>query len=145
MFAGIALQLILLCAVLDSTIDECAEQIKQYYGLEEIGNPCLDSQEDMHSVGRICPESDGVKLTDTSIHLETSRRFGSGERVQLRFDPDVVVRSSDDDAITTGEGGVGFFQGMIVGVKGRNAGGGYFIVSEILLVRPRKDLEAAKR
>ena len=76
-----------------------------------------------------------MKLTETSIHFESSRRFGSGERVQLRFDPGIVIKSSDDEAVTTGEGGVGLFPGMIIGIKGRNAGGGYFNVSEILLVR----------
>lgn len=124
-------------SVLNSTIDECAEQIKEYYSIEELGNPCYDSQEDMYCVGRICPESDGVKLTETSIQFETSRRYGGGgDRCSLRFDPEMCVRSTSDPtgAGSINEGGVGLFPGMIVGVKGRNAGAGYFTVSEVLLV-----------
>lgn len=107
----------------------------QYYGLDDIGNPEHPSQDDIYCVGRICPEGDTVRLTDTSLQLESSRRYGGGMRVPLRFDADVLVRSSDDPTSTTGEGGTGLFPGMVVGLKGRNPGGGFFTASEILLVR----------
>ena len=123
-------------AVLDNTIDEAAEIIKEYYSIEDFGNPAHPSQDDHYCIGRICPEADGVRLTETSVQLETSRRYGGGaERVGLRFDPEVIVRCSDDPAYSTGEGGIGLFPGMICGLKGRNAGGGYFTVSEVLQVR----------
>lgn len=106
----------------------------QYYGLEDLGNPEHPSQDDMYCVGRICPEGDTVRLTETSLHFESSRRYGGGMRVPLRFDPDIVVRYSDDPTYSSGEGGTGLFPGMIVGIKGRNPGGGFFTASEILLV-----------
>jgi DNA polymerase alpha subunit B len=57
--------------------------------------------------------------------------MGAGVRVMLRFDEKCVVRGG------AAEGGIGLFPGMIVGVKGRNAGGGYFSVNEIFQVRTR--------
>lgn len=123
--------------MLDSTIDECAERIREYYAIEELGNPCFDSQEDMYCVGRICPENDGVKITETSVQFETSRRYGGGgDRCMLRFDPECIVRSTNDpsDSEEVKDGGAGLFPGLITGVKGRNAGAGYFTVSEILMV-----------
>lgn len=119
---------------MDSAIDDAAELIKAYYDIEDLGNPDLVSQEDMYCVGRICAEGDGVRMTDTSIFFQSSRLLGSGGRIQLRFDPEVVVRTSDDGSFCLGEGGAGFFPGMITGIKGRNAGGGYFAVTEILMV-----------
>lgn len=120
--------------VLDNAIDEAADLVMQHYGLDDIGNPEHPSQDDIYCVGRICPEGDTVRLTDTSMQLESSRRYGGGMRVPLRFDSDVSVRSSDDPSLSTGEGGTGLFPGMIVGLKGRNPGGGFFTASEILLV-----------
>lgn len=123
-------------AVLDSSIDEAAELIKEYYAIEDFGNPAHPSQDDHYCIGRICPEADGVRLTDTSIQFETSRHYGGAERVGLRFEAEVTVRSSDDPAYSTGEGGIGLFPGMICALKGRNAGGGYFTVSEVLQMPP---------
>lgn len=56
--------------------------------------------------------------------------MGSGGRVPLKFDPNVKVRGGPKDA-----GGVGFFPGSIVALKGKNGGGGWFTVSEIVVVR----------
>lgn len=80
-------------------------------------------------MGRICPESDGLKLTPSTTHLESSRMLGSGARVLLRFEDDMRVRGAPP-----GSGGVGFFPGMLVGFKGRNGGGKVFGVSEVLMV-----------
>jgi DNA polymerase alpha subunit B len=56
--------------------------------------------------------------------------MGSGARVPLRLDAQLKVRGG-----IRGAGGVGLFPGAIVALKGKNGGGGYFGVSEILGVR----------
>lgn len=127
--------------VLDNAINEAADLVMQYYGLEDLGNPEHPSQDDIYCVGRICPEGDTVRLTDTSLQFESSRRYGGGMRVPLRFDPDVIVRASDDPNDSSGEGGTGLFPGIIIGIKGRNPGGGFFTASEILLVSCNVTLE----
>lgn len=124
--------------VLNDAIEEACDLIRQYYGLDELGNPDLPSQEDHYTVGRVCPEEDGVRLTETSLTFEPSKFYSStaGNRVRLRFAPDVVIRTSpsDEQGEVLGEGGVGIFPGMLVGLKGRNAGTESFVVSEVLLV-----------
>lgn len=82
-------------------------------------------------VGRIVanPEttvtSDVSKLNEASIALESSRMMGSGVRVPLRFNTPLKIHGSSR---------VGFFPGAIVALRGRNGGGGWFSVSEVLLV-----------
>jgi DNA polymerase alpha subunit B len=56
--------------------------------------------------------------------------MGSGVRVQLKFDDQVKLRG-----VAKGSGSVGLFPGAIVAVRGRNGGGGWFLVSEVLSVR----------
>lgn len=124
--------------VLDTAIDEAADLVMQYYGIDDLGNPEHPSQDDIYCVGRICPEGDNVRLTETSLLFESSRRYGGGMRVPLRFDSDLVVRTSDDPSFSLGEGGIGLFPGMIIGIKGRNPGGGAFTVSEVLMVSSGK-------
>lgn len=70
-----------------------------------------------------------VKLNEPSLTLESSRTMGSGVRVPLRFDTHVKVRGA-----RKGRGGVGFFPGAIVALRGKNGGGGWFHVSEVLTV-----------
>jgi DNA polymerase alpha subunit B len=116
--------------VLDKRIDDFSSIILDYYQLNDnLGDPGIPSQDDLICVGRICPETDGAKLSETSTWLESSRFMGAGVRVMLRFDEKCAVRGG------AAEGGIGLFPGMIVGVKGRNAGGGYFSVNEIFQVR----------
>jgi hypothetical protein len=55
--------------------------------------------------------------------------MGSGARVPLRFVPDVKIRGG-----AKGAGGIGFFPGAIVALRGKNGGGGWFLVTEILAV-----------
>lgn len=55
--------------------------------------------------------------------------MGSGARVQLKFDPNVRLRGAKK-----GIGGVGFFPGAIVALRGKNGGGGWFTVTEVLSV-----------
>ena len=90
-------------------------------------------QEDVVVVGRIVLDAESssgpLKLNEASLVLESSRMMGSGVRIPLRFDPDVKVRKGKQ-----GLRGQGFFPGAIVAVKGKNGGGGSFLVNEILSV-----------
>ena len=65
------------------------------------------------------------KLNEASITLESSRMMGSGVRVPLRFNTPLKIHGSSR---------VGFFPGAIVALRGRNGGGGWFSVSEVLSV-----------
>lgn len=91
-------------------------------------------QEEITVVGRIALDADSssagsIKLNEASMILEMSRAMGSGKRVPLRFDTNVRVRGA-----RKGVQGAGFFPGAIVALKGRNGGGGWFLVTEILSV-----------
>lgn len=120
---------------LDRRIDEAAELMRQHYQIEELGDPSLDSQEDCVCVGRICTDFQSTKLHDpadksrTSIWLESSRLLGSGSRTELRFDSSCTSRG-----VAGGDGGAGLFPGALVGVRGRNVGGQFFNVTELLMV-----------
>lgn len=86
-------------------------------------------------VGRITLDehsssSGPVKLNEASLALETSRAMGSGIRVPFRFEAAAKVREA-----RAGAGGVGMFPGAIVALRGKNGGGGWFMVSEMLSVR----------
>ena len=56
--------------------------------------------------------------------------MGSGVRVPIRFAPETKLRGG-----IKGIGGMGFFPGAIVALRGRNGGGGFFLVEELLSVR----------
>lgn len=90
-------------------------------------------QESTTIIGRICIDAESsprnVKLNEASLILESSRMMGSGVRIPLKFDSDVKIRRG-----AKGVGGVGLFPGAIVALKGRNGGGGWFSVEEILAV-----------
>ncbi|TFK48691.1 DNA polymerase alpha, subunit B [Heliocybe sulcata] len=117
--------------VLDDRIDEFAELVRAHYSIPEFGDPASSTDEDTTVVGRIVPdiESAAPKLTDASVALESSKLMGSGARVPLRFDASLKL---------TGAGAVGLFPGAIVALKGKNGGGGYFLVNEILSLPPLK-------
>lgn len=135
--------------VLDSSIDEAADNLKAIYQVSELGDPGVQSQvrpssspfsltltsvflqpqDEIIAVGRICPESDITKLTDKTTWLESSRMLGSGSRVLLQFNDDIKVRGAPK-----GSGGLGVFPGAMVGVRGRNGGGKVFSVSELIMV-----------
>jgi DNA polymerase alpha subunit B len=97
-------------------------------------------QEDTVVVGRIVrdfkeysekePDS---KLTEDNITIEGSRQYAYGQRVPIRFAPNVHVREG------TGAQKFGLIRGGIAAFKGKNGGGGSFQVSEILTVRIRFD------
>lgn len=65
------------------------------------------------------------KLNEASIALESSRMMGSGARVPLRFNTPLKIHGSTR---------AGFFPGATVALRGRNGGGGWFSVSEVLSV-----------
>lgn len=55
--------------------------------------------------------------------------MGAGARVHLKFDPNVRLRGAKQ-----GIGSAGFFPGAIVALRGKNGGGGWFTVTEVLSV-----------
>jgi DNA polymerase alpha subunit B len=119
---------------LDDLIDEFAEGIKDAYGITELGDPHFVSEAPVYTVGRILsPPTDSAKATANSLYLESSRFIGAGKRVALRFAPpgSLKVRGG-----APGTKGFGVFPGCLVCVKGRNGGGGVFVVDEVLMVNP---------
>ncbi|GAA5962523.1 hypothetical protein JCM3765_003717 [Sporobolomyces pararoseus] len=117
--------------VLDNLIDEAAEIFRDYHGIDEFGDPGVQSQEEILSIGRLCAESDTAKMTDTASYLESSRSLGSGHRVLLKFEPDCKVRNAPP-----GGGGIGLFPGSMVVLRGINGGGKLFAVKEIMMLPP---------
>ncbi|KAF9464138.1 DNA polymerase alpha subunit B [Collybia nuda] len=121
---------------LDDRIDEFGELIREYYSIPELGDPS-SSTDETTVVGRITHDSDtitsGAKLTDATITLESSRMYGSGSRIALRFDSALKIRGGPQ-----GAEGLGFFPGAIAALKGKNGGGGWFLVTEILVIPPLK-------
>ncbi|KAM0746375.1 DNA polymerase alpha, subunit B [Meredithblackwellia eburnea MCA 4105] len=118
--------------VLDRQIDDAAVVLKEYYGIDEFGDPSVQSQEDIIAIGRLCSETDlAPKLTETSTWLEPSRFLGGGARVLLQFESGMAVRGAP-----VGSAGCGMFNGCIVGVRGRNGGGKLFSVNEVLMLPP---------
>ncbi|KAI4139547.1 MAG: hypothetical protein LQ341_004178 [Variospora aurantia] len=104
--------------VLDDRIDEFQSLIQSHHGLDDsaFGNAAAQNTNEIVAVGRIASDSPGGKLNAASIVFETSRRTGAGLRVPLK-----VVSVSYQ-----------FFPGQILAVRGINASGEYFSVSEVL-------------
>lgn len=93
-------------------------------------------QDPVYVVGRIISlPTDTNKPTETSLLLESSRALGDGKRIPLRFSRDVKVRGN-----APGAKGFGVWPGCLVGLKGRNGGGGAFVVEEVMLVSWRRFL-----
>ncbi|WWC86378.1 uncharacterized protein L201_001254 [Kwoniella dendrophila CBS 6074] len=119
---------------LDESIDDYAENIKDAYGITELGDPHFVSEENIYTVGRILsPPTDTSKATASSLILESSRLLGAGKRIALRFASpnELKVRGG-----APGVKGFGLFPGCLACVKGRNGGGGTFVVEEVLLPAP---------
>ena len=55
--------------------------------------------------------------------------MGSGSRVPVLFGPSLKLRGAPQ-----GANSIGLFPGAIVALRGRNGGGGFFVVNEILSV-----------
>jgi len=105
--------------ILDDRIDSFLDLVQSHYNLEdaEFGNPASQSTSEIVAVGRIASDTAEGKLNAASVVLETSRRTGAGLRAPLKLDK---ISSYD------------FFPGKIVALRGHNASGEYFDVSEIL-------------
>lgn len=105
--------------VLDDRIDEFRQLIQESMDLDDsaFGNPSLQSPSEIIAVGRIASDTSEGKLNTASLVLEGSRRMGSGRRIPLKVDS---LPSYN------------FFPGQIVALRGTNASGDVFVVSEIL-------------
>ncbi|KAF1973894.1 DNA polymerase alpha 70 kDa subunit [Bimuria novae-zelandiae CBS 107.79] len=105
--------------VLDDRIDEFRQLLQEHLELEDsaFGNPYYQSPSEIIAVGRICSDTSEGKLNAASVVLEGSRRWGSGRRVPLALEKLQTYN---------------FFPGQIVALKGTNASGDNFVVSEIL-------------
>lgn len=105
--------------VLDDRIDEFRQLIQDHLSLEDnaFGNASYQSPNEVIAVGRICSDTSEGKLNTASIVLEGSRRWGSGRRVPLKVENLATYN---------------FFPGQIVAVRGTNASGDAFVVSEVL-------------
>lgn len=115
---------------LDEQIDTFAFTIMDAYGLTELGDPHVPAEDATYTVGRILsPPTDSNKATAGSLYLQSSRQFGGGNIVPLRFSADVKVRGG-----APGVRGFGLFPGCLVCVKGRNGGGDAYVVDEVLMV-----------
>ena len=119
---------------LDRLIDDFADDIQEVWGITEFGDPQLVSEEPIYAVGRILSApTDSSKVNASSLFLESSRMLGAGRRVPLKF------KGANELKVRGGPPGVkgfGIFPGCLVCVKGRNGGGGAFVVDEVLQPLP---------
>lgn len=116
--------------VLDDRIDEFRELVRESMGLDEsaFGNPNYQSPSEVIAVGRIASDTSEGKLNTATLVLEGSRRYGSGRRVPLNIE---------------GLSSYNFFPGQIVALRGTNASGDSFVVSEVLSL-PLLNIPATK-
>ncbi|KAL5347733.1 DNA-directed DNA polymerase alpha subunit pol12 [Pseudogymnoascus australis] len=105
--------------ILDDRIDELMPLIKTHHSLSDsaFGSAASQSVDEIVALGRIASDSADGKLNTASLVLETSRRMGNGLRVPLRL-----------GAVPSFQ----FFPGQIVALRGINASGEEFTVSEVL-------------
>ena len=107
--------------VLDERIDEFMGLIQQHHKLDDsaFGSAATQSTSEVVAIGRVACDTPEGKLNAASLVLEMSRRMGAGLRVPLKLDNLSSYQ---------------FFPGQIVAVRGQNASGEYFTVSEVLEV-----------
>jgi DNA polymerase alpha subunit B len=107
--------------ILDDRIDEFMLLVQEHHKLDDsaFGSAASQSINEIVAVGRIASDSTQGKLNASSLVLETSRRMGGGLRIPLKV-----------ESIP----GFQFFPGQIVALRGINASGEDFRVSEILEV-----------
>jgi DNA polymerase alpha subunit B len=105
--------------ILDDRIDSFLDLLQAHDNLDDsaFGNPASQSTNEIIAVGRIASDTLEGKLNSASVVLETSRRTGAGLRIPLKLDK---ISSYD------------IFPGKIVALRGSNASGDYFDVSEML-------------
>lgn len=122
-FRTMSMKLLESADVLDEQIDSMCQIYLDHHKDVSFSNPCLSTQSEVYSCGRIVPDSPlydkllNQNLNATSLYLETSRLSGIGQRVPL-------------DLTNLQE--YSLFPGQIVCVKGKNPSGKVFIVEEIL-------------
>ncbi|KAF2148184.1 DNA polymerase [Myriangium duriaei CBS 260.36] len=116
-YKNMAMKLSEASEILDDRIDEFAALVQQHHGFPDsaFGNPAARSTSEIIAVGRIASDSEG-SINTASLVLETSRRMGAGLRVPLNLE------NLPYD----------FFPGKIVALKGINASGDAFKVSEMI-------------
>lgn len=107
--------------VLDGQIERFTQLIQQHYKLtsNDFGDPSIQSQSEIYTVGRIVPDSPTAEgfLNTESLALETSRMAGIGRRIRLNLANPTEFS---------------LFSGQLAALKGKNANGDYFMVEEIL-------------
>lgn len=105
--------------ILDDRIDDFMALIQTHHKLEDsdFGSAASQSTNEIVAIGRIASDSLTGKLNVSSLVLETSRRMGAGLRIPLKLEK---------------LPGFQFFPGQIVALKGINASGDDFTVSEVL-------------
>lgn len=107
--------------ILDERIDDFTSIIQKAHNLDDasFGNAACQSTSEIVAIGRIASDTPESKLVLASLVLETSRRKGAGRRVPLKLNSTLSFQ---------------FFPGQIVALRGQNASGEDFVVSEILSV-----------
>ncbi|KAF2225820.1 DNA polymerase alpha subunit B N-terminal-domain-containing protein [Elsinoe ampelina] len=127
-YKAMAMKLSEASEILDDRIDEFTALVQEKHGFPEsaFGNPAARSTAEIIAVGRISSDTEG-SINAASLVLETSRRMGAGLRVPLKID------NLPYD----------FFPGKIVAVRGINASGDSFHVSEIISI-PHLSLPASQ-
>ncbi|KAG8900927.1 DNA-directed DNA polymerase alpha subunit pol12 [Tulasnella sp. 417] len=78
---------------LNRRIDEFGSYVKEYYGLEELADPNVATEDDVYIIGRICDDSES-KLTEANILLEPSKAVGEGDAKRIPL-PDLEMTVDD--------------------------------------------------
>lgn len=115
------LKLLEIADFIDEKIESFTDLICNHNNIQpdQLGNPNIQSQSEIYTVGRIVPDSPTTQISQLnidSLHLEVSRRVGFGYRIPLNL-----------SSISTS-----LFPGQIVGLKGINQQGRDFKVLEVL-------------
>ncbi|KAG8955868.1 DNA-directed DNA polymerase alpha subunit pol12 [Tulasnella sp. 424] len=129
---------------LNRRIDEFGSYVKEYYGLDELADPNVATEDDVYIVGRICDDSES-KLTESSLLLEPSKVVGDGKRLPIRFAPTgFQFHAPPQGSSIAARAGIGLFPGAIAAFKGITAHGqegAFFMVKEVLPLPPLKPLK----
>ncbi|KAI5781432.1 DNA polymerase alpha subunit B N-terminal-domain-containing protein [Geopyxis carbonaria] len=105
--------------VADERIDEFAAALQEHHSLPDdaFGDPSVVCHEPIVAVGRICSDALEGRFNAQSVLLESSRMTGGGARTPLKL-----------DALNS----YAFFPGQLVGLRGTNASGSVFAVTQLL-------------
>lgn len=104
--------------ILDDRIGDFQNLVQSHYELDDsaFGTAASQGTNEIITVGRIVSDSLEGRINASSLMLEMSRRTGAGNRVPLNVDTISYC----------------FFPGQIVALRGINASGDKFSVSEVL-------------